>query len=242
MAEEQFRLQIKLALQSDLHIAGPGRTLPLVDRSVEVDEQRKPIIPASSFRGRLRAELERILNALDEETCIAPRPDRMCPHAQLRQQPVDVEEPHYCRACRIFGSAWRLSAITLTDLLPAESAFNNQAHLSLRTGVSINRRLGTAEEQRLYVTETVPRQPAEQPLCFSGQVEGWLERDDLGWLLAGVKALTHIGSGKARGLGRIQNVELTLQVYEPKVRQWQVVEWEKVMKEALERDATESNR
>jgi CRISPR/Cas system CSM-associated protein Csm3 (group 7 of RAMP superfamily) len=236
MAEERFRLQLKLTLQSDLHIAGPGRTLPLVDRSVEINEQRQPIIPASSFRGRLRAELERILQALGQAVCTAPRPDRMCPHAALQSKPVGEAEPYYCRACRIFGSAWRLSAITLTDLLP-ETGFNRQ--FPLRTGVSINRRLGAAEEQRLYMFETVPHQ---QVAHFSGKVEGWLTRDDLGWLLAGVKAMTHIGSGKARGLGRIQDVELSLQVYDLEARQWQALDWEGVRKEALENDATESNR
>jgi CRISPR/Cas system CSM-associated protein Csm3 (group 7 of RAMP superfamily) len=210
---------------------------------VEVNEQRQPIIPASSFRGRLRAELERILNALGETTCVAPRPERMCPHVSLSLRPgaAAEDEPYYCRACRIFGSAWRLSAITLTDL-QSEKVFDSKESLPLRTGVSLNRRLGTAEEQRLFVTETVPYQTAAQAISFAGRIEGWLTRDDVGWLLAGVKSLTHIGSGKARGLGRIQTLELTLQVYEPKTRQWQDVNWEKVRKEALERDATESNR
>lgn len=239
MAEERFRLQLNLTLQSDLHIAGPGRTLPLVDSSVEINEQRQPVIPASSFRGRLRAELERILKALDEPVCNAPRPDRMCPHAAL-QNNLPEEEPYYCRVCRIFGSAWRLSSITLTDLRPQpETKFDDQAPFPLRTGVSINRRLGVAEEQRLYVVETVPHQSAAR---FSGTVEGWLARDDLGWLLVSVKAMTHIGSGKARGLGRIQIVELSLQIYEPETRQWQPLDWEKVRKEALERDATKGDR
>ncbi len=238
MSEEQFQLQIKLMLQSDLHIAGPGRTLPLVDRSVEVNEQRQPIIPASSFRGRLRAELERILNGLGEKTCIAPQPDRMCPHTA---RSADTDEPYYCRACRIFGSAWRFSAITLTDLL-SEKAFDQKEPLPLRTGVSINRRLGTAEEQQLFVTETVPSQAKAQALSFSGKIDGWLTREDIGWLLVGVKSLTHIGSGKARGLGRIKSLDMTLQVYEPTAQEWQAVDWEKVRKEALECDATESNR
>lgn len=235
MSEERFRLDIRLSMQSDLHIAGPGRTLPLVDRSVEVNAGRQPIIPASSLRGRLRAELERLLNGFGHKTCVAPRPDRMCPHAALDER---AQEPYYCRACRIFGSAWRLSAITLTDL---QAEFNDKKTFPLRTSVSINRRSGTAEEQRLYVTEAVPRQAETGTLVYSGCITGWLNRDDLGWLVTGVKLLTHIGSGKARGLGRIDDLELSLWIYDPQTRQWQTVDWAKVRKETLERDATESN-
>jgi CRISPR/Cas system CSM-associated protein Csm3 (group 7 of RAMP superfamily) len=237
MGEEEFSLGVSVTLKSDLHIAGPGRVLPLVDRTVEVNDQRLPIIPASSFRGRLRAELERILNAVGERTCNAPRPDRMCPHAAIPNRHSD-EEPYYCRACRIFGCAWRLSAITLTDLAPKKEEGHQ---LSQRTGVSINRRSGTAEEQRLYVIETVARGPAD-PLCFAGAIEGRLERQDLGWLLAGVKAITHIGSGKARGLGRVHDIGLSLSVHGPKAGQWRTVDWQQIRKEALGADATESNR
>ncbi len=235
MAEEQFRLTICLELQSSLHIAGPGRTLPLVDRSVDVDEGGMPFIPASSFRGRLRAHVERLLNAFGEEVCSAPRSDRMCPHKEFPNKPA----PYYCRACRIFGSSWRLSAVTFTDFVLSEDqqAVLASRSLPLRTHVSINRRLNTAEEQRLLVVETVPNRVNFQSLHFQGQVEGWLTREDLGWLLAGLCTLTHVGGSKARGLGRIKVAGLVLEVYDGTVRQWQRREWREAVKEVMSRGA-----
>lgn len=238
MAEEQFRVIIKLSLQTDLHIVGPGRTLPLVDRAVEVDEAYVPIIPGSSLRGRLRAQLERLSNFIGEPICVAPRPDAMCPHYQF-DQAKHPTPPQFCRACRIFGSAWRFSAITFTDWT-LTTLWANRA-LPQRTNVSINRRLGAAEEQRLFVTETVPTVAGKDSLCFSGRIEGLLDPQDLGWLLAATRSLTHVGSGKARGLGRVRQADLQLEFYQPAAGQWQPQDWQKLLKEVLPTDAKDTN-
>ena len=231
MSVERFRLNVRLELKTDLHIAGPGRTLPLVDRSVEVDETGMPFIPASSFRGRLRAHLERLLKAVGEKVCHAPRPDSMCPHAGW---------PAFCRACRIFGSPWRLSAVTFIPLTLAESQRLSLEPLSfpLRTGVGINRRLNTVEEQRLFVLETVPQEVKAHSLVFEGQIEGWLEREDIGWLIAGLRTLTHLGGGKGRGLGRVQIKRVELIFYDESTKQWQPQDWEAILKEVKFGDST----
>jgi CRISPR/Cas system CSM-associated protein Csm3 (group 7 of RAMP superfamily) len=235
VAEEQFLLAVHVALQTSLHIAGPGRTLPLVDRSVDVDEAGIPFIPASSFRGRLRAHVERLLKAFGELVCCAPRPEHMCPHVGL-----DID---FCRVCRIFGSAWRLSATTFTDLTPPEEQREALKHnalvkptFSLRTGISINRRLNTAEQQRLFVMETVPDKFNSQGLCFEGSIEGWLERDDLGWLLAGLRTITHLGGGKARGMGRVRVSIATFESFDKTTQQWKRDDWEVMLEEAMQHD------
>jgi CRISPR/Cas system CSM-associated protein Csm3 (group 7 of RAMP superfamily) len=228
MAEEQFRLQVQLELQTDLHIAGPGRTLPLVDRSVEVDETGQPIIPASSFRGRTRAQVERLAVALGERICRAPRPDQTCPHFGL---------PDYCRICRIFGSAWRLSAVAFADLKLTSDLTGEQLSeaLPLRTGVSLNRRLNTAEEARLFVTEMTAREIAAGKLGFNGEIEGRLEQSDLGLLIGGINTLTHLGGGKARGAGRVKIANLALDFY--RQGKWAKQDWGEVVKEVAADDA-----
>jgi len=228
MSEQQFRLTVRLKLQTDLHIAGPGRTLPLVDRTVEVNSKGIPFIPASSLRGRLRAQVERLLKAFGQKVCSAPRPERMCPHAGL---------PDFCTACRIFGSPWRLSAVTFTDWFPPskqqEAFVNEEQVFSTRTGIGINRRLNTVEEKRLFVTETVPEKVAQEELTFEGQIEGWLERKDIGWLLAGLQTLMHLGGGKARGLGRVEVVTINLEFYDEATGNWERQDWQAVLKEAI---------
>lgn len=230
MAEEQFRLIVRLELQTDLHIAGPGRTLPLVDRSVEVDEQGKPIIPASSFRGRVRAQVERLAVTLGEEICRAPRPEQICPHYGLAD---------YCRICRIFGSVWRLSSVMFTDLTLVTQLREEALERAflLRTGVSINRRLGTAEAQRLFVTEMTAHQIEAEKLCFEGQIEGWLERPDLGLLIGGINTLTHIGGGKARGAGRVKIANLVLSFYQPASQRWEDQDWHAIVQEVISDNA-----
>lgn len=192
---QAFEIELKVILKSDLHTAGPGRTLPLVDRCVEVDERGNPMIPATSFRGRVRAQLERLLGALGERVCQPPNPENMCPHS-----PPGALPNTHCRACRIFGNAWRQTQVFFSDLKSAEDILTDQ-----RTGIGINRFLNTVEEQRLFVIETVPKsfQSASDTSTFAGRIDGWLSREDLAWLLVSLRTLTHIGGGKGRGLGRV---------------------------------------
>lgn len=247
MAEERFRLTVRIELQTSLHIAGPGRTLPLVDKSVEVDEVGIPLIPASTFRGRLRAQTERLARSLGEMVCQSPRPDRMCPHLKREDYGAikpqselpgeDSTQPYFCRACRIFGSAWRLSNLGFTDLRPRGNQWQTtEDQLPARIGVSISRLSQTAEEQRLFAIETVPHQieRAEKDtakLQFEGRLDGWLDRDDLGLLIAAIRTLTHFGGGKARGTGRVEVAALELDFYEPVAKTWQRRSWQDLLKE-----------
>lgn len=191
---QAFEIELKVILNSDLHTAGPGRTLPLVDRCVEVDERGYPVIPASSLRGRVRAQLERLLEALGERVCQPPNPENMCPHSPPGELPNT-----YCRACRIFGNAWRQTQVFFSDLKSTVDIPTEQ-----RTGIGINRFLNTVEEQRLFIIETVPKSmQANNAPTFVGKVDGWLFCEDLAWLLVSLKTLTHLGGGKGRGLGRV---------------------------------------
>ena len=59
-----FELEVEATLRSDLHVAGVGRTVALIDRCIERDAQGRALIPATSFKGRTRAHYERLLSAL----------------------------------------------------------------------------------------------------------------------------------------------------------------------------------
>ena len=110
---ELLQLTLRATLASALHIAGPGRTVALVDRPILLDTEGFPMIPASTVRGRLRAHLERLLRATGEPVCTPPTPDRMCPHHAWNGQ---APAGGYCLACRIFGSSWHASRLTVADL------------------------------------------------------------------------------------------------------------------------------
>jgi len=194
--KERWRFSLIAELETAFHTLGPGRTLPLIDRALQVDVQGNPMIPASSVRGRIRAHLERLLRATKHPVCCPPRPERMCPHAGVV---TDVEDP-YCLACHIFGSPWRDSAVFFQDLHLVDAARGSETVLAQRVGVGINRWLGSAQEQRLYFTETT----SGGGLRFSGDGEGWLTREEMGWFLAALSMVRHLGGDKARGLGRVR--------------------------------------
>jgi CRISPR/Cas system CSM-associated protein Csm3 (group 7 of RAMP superfamily) len=229
---ERIRVTLRAELRSGMHILGPGRTLALVDRPVELDARGYPVIPASSLRGRLRAHLERLLRGLDLPACTPPNPERMCPHAWGAGAGPAGD---YCLACRIFGSPWRPAAVASGDLQLIDPEPNADLYRSERTSVGISRRLGTAQEELLFVLEATTARLGGRPLSFEGTMNGRLTAEEAGWLLAAVPLVTHLGGSKARGLG-----ELSLRVREVawwRDGAWQPAEAAGLIEEALDHGA-----
>lgn len=232
---QRFLLKLKIQTETALFIGGPGRTLPLVDRSIEVDEFGFPYIPASSFRGRVRAHLERLLKTLGEPVCTPPRPESMCPH----NEEVISSGQAVCRVCRIFGNAWIPSSVVFSNFklseLPNKSFAGTLGKaLWLRPGVGIDRYLGTAEEQKLFTLECVPSQLDRQILAFQGVIEGWLSKEDLGWLIGAIRIVSHLGGHKARGLGQITVTLEDLMFWDEQKKTWNSSPWQKILEEALQ--------
>jgi CRISPR/Cas system CSM-associated protein Csm3 (group 7 of RAMP superfamily) len=204
---EAFRIPLTARAETALHLTGPGRTLALVDRPLQVDHDGRPVLPGSSVRGRVRAQLERLLRGLGLPVCTPPRPERMCP--RLRDE--------YCLACRIFGSP-DLEAAVRVDDLRCEGVDET---LPQRTNVSLSRRLGTAQGERLFVSETTPwRAGTDHALTFHGQLSGRAGRTELGWLLAAIRLVTHVGGSKARGLGRVRLEAETVEWWDAEDGTW----------------------
>lgn len=201
---ELHRLQVEVRLKGMVCVAGPGRPHPVADRVVALDERGEPYLPASTVRGRLRAHLERLLRAYNEPVCTPPRPSRMCPHAGLKDVPNG-----YCLACSLFGSPWREAAVLCSDFRVVNGHFDGETGdawkglMVLRTGVGIGRKLGSVREERLFFTEAVPPMAGQGALRFIGEIEARADRPEIGWLVAAMALVTHLGGQKARGLGRV---------------------------------------
>lgn len=197
-----IRILLAADLLSPLHVLGPGRTAVRVDRPIALDEAGYPLLPASSVRGRLRVHLERLLRGWKLPVCLPPSPEQMCPH---HWRPGQGPEGGLCLACRIFGSPWHPAGIRNGDLRLSEAQRSEPLLLRQeRTGVSLSRRLGTAQDARLFTLETTPPTWGTAPLRLEGQMEGRLSEEEAGWLLAAVALVTHAGGGKARGLGALR--------------------------------------
>jgi CRISPR/Cas system CSM-associated protein Csm3 (group 7 of RAMP superfamily) len=74
----------------------------------------------------------------------------------------------------------------------------------VRTGVGIGRKLGTVREERLFFTEAVPHAAGGDELRFAGEMEVRADRAAIGWLVAAMRLVTHLGGQKGRGLGRVE--------------------------------------
>lgn len=194
-----IQITLQAQLNSALHIAGPGRAVALVDRPIELDAAGFPLIPASSIRGRLRAHLERLLRAWQQPVCTPPLPERMCPHCWANGQQTDG---HYCMACRLFGSSWYEAALISDDLLLIPEQRGDAEVLRMeRMSLGVGRRLGTAQSERLFATETTVPRLGKTALTFVGHMTGLVTAAEAGWLLAAIPTITHAGGSKARGLG-----------------------------------------
>jgi CRISPR/Cas system CSM-associated protein Csm3 (group 7 of RAMP superfamily) len=147
----------------------------------------------------------------------------MCPHLKEVAALLPEDEP-YCTACRIFGSAWRESAVVFSDL----KLQNGEKESLFRTGVGISRRLGSAQAERLFTTEMTAK-----GLRFAGEVEGLLTRKEVGWLLTAFKTVTHLGGDKARGLGQVCLSPESLERWDAEEGEWTAEDETKLIEEVL---------
>ena len=160
------------------------------------DALRRPFVPGSALKGRLRHTCESLARSLindDQAVCHAPDPAAACP--------LDAHWlGQYCPVCRLFGSPLRPSTLHFTALPWA--AHTNTAPTLIRTGVSIGRLRRVAEPQRLYDLEAVD--PLD--IIYHGRITGHLNEDEgqalVSLLLGGLQTLTALGGGRGSGLGR----------------------------------------
>ncbi len=196
------RLTLSVTTHSPLHIGGETRQNTDATRPMLKTAAGLPYIPATSIKGRLRHEVERLLRGAlgPGAVCDAPVAERMC-------QPLD-DAAGVCPACHLFGSPWREAALYFHDL---DRITVDGAEISLmrrdgiapqtqtRAGVRINRRRRVVEDQFLFDTELF--EPGI-PWTFSGTAN-YLGRhpQNLVLIYMAARAVTMMGSARSRGLG-----------------------------------------
>ena len=197
MTLHTIEINLNLTLESPLHV-GTGYGLSgFLDAIYVTDAQGYPYIPGSTMKGRLRHYLTNMLSTLggneatlrnlfgDEKQAGSLYFENF-PLSQEWQNLIARSHPH---------SAMTGLGRNGVDLLSQK-----------RINVMLSRLRGVALERRLFSVETAPRH-----LTFAGRVHGRIEDDgrfagqfpqDVVLLAAAIRALTHIGGRKSRGLGR----------------------------------------
>ena len=214
----RLRLTGRLRLETALRV-GSGLTDEIsgTDIAVIKDEQRRPYIPGSSFKGALRAHIERLVRLIEPGTpgngrgaCNPVNRHEWCITSEqmdiLRQNPETLDDQVYqlsCRVCRAFGSPWLASRVLVKDLLLAEPELWFERRYQVRHGVGIDRDSETAARNILYDYEVVP---AGTEFKWEIVIEN-TDRQEVqdGLVIWGLREFANgrvqLGGGRSRGLG-----------------------------------------
>jgi CRISPR/Cas system CSM-associated protein Csm3 (group 7 of RAMP superfamily) len=183
LASDVTTYSITAIIDSALCIGSGGSSGSLADKPIVRNAAGRLIIPGSHLKGRLRHECEKLARALHLTVSESPNPGLMM-------------ETHNCVISQIFGNPVTASCLSVDDLIcqtPREDLLSEV----IRPGVTINRRRGTAEDEKLYFLET---SPPNLKLEFKGQIH--LIRPPkyaMPLLVTGLKHINALGGSKSAG-------------------------------------------
>jgi len=201
-----------LELRTALHIGGGNVNTGYTDSPVVRTPDGTPFIPGSSLKGVLRSTVEKLAVSLPGiKTCQLFDTDTKCPTPDEKtfntwktgkpeDQIVARLRKDLCATCKLFGSPYSHSKLTVHDLALQEWAEVTQ----VRDGVVIDRDSERARDKLKYDYEVVP-----PGATFA--LEIWLEHPvdaDLALACVAMNELrsgtVHIGGNTSRGLGSCQ--------------------------------------
>lgn len=229
------RFQRRLILRGTLLVetglrlgTGQSDEVSGADIAVVKDAQRRPFIPGSSFKGALRAHIERIVRTLwtgdtargacdplnDKQRCVTSQDIEAWQRA-MRERPAEPSQnqawamtsnilSQSCRVCRVFGSPWLASKVSVKDIALSQPELWTERRYEVRAGVGIERDSEAAQAAVLYNSQLVS--PGTD---FSWEIV--IENADpiteeplvfIG-LREMMKGHIPLGGGRSRGLGRI---------------------------------------
>jgi CRISPR/Cas system CSM-associated protein Csm3 (group 7 of RAMP superfamily) len=176
---------ITAVIDSALCIGSGGSSGSLADKPIVRNASGQLIIPGSHLKGRLRHECEKLARALHLVVSESPNPGLMM-------------ETSNCVISEIFGNPVIASRFSVDDLIcrTERDALPSEV---IRPGVTINRRRGTAEDEKLYFLET---SPPNLKLEFVGQIHLIKSLDyAVPLIVTGLKHIQALGGSKSAGLG-----------------------------------------
>jgi CRISPR-associated RAMP protein (TIGR02581 family) len=189
---------------------GAGRATGVsgTDLPVVRDAFGKPYIPGSSFKGALRASVESLVRSVSDSKRAVCNP--LDPEEWCVQKPEGADEERFdnvvaedtCLVCRVFGSPWLASKVSVRDLLVSQREWVGQ--FEVRNGVAIDRDAGTAAEGLLYDFEVVPAGTTFSCEIVVENADDW----ELGLLALALRPFERgeasLGGARSRGLGVVK--------------------------------------
>ncbi len=178
------RLEFKLRfeLMSGLHTTGDRAEL-WTDKALALDwhKGRKPVVPATSIKGWLRENAEKVLRSLGQSVCDGSRPSAIC-------------RSRKCLVCQVFGHPREKSPLIFSD-----GSFDETLR-DTRTNVSLSRHRKASYEERLFTVEVAWSKTFEaKGVGFFSTLQEAKQAAAILWLSA--KAGFALGASRSRGLG-----------------------------------------
>ena len=123
----KIKIIIKFSLDSFFHITA-DRLAFGIDKAIYLDifNENIPAIPASTIKGILRQQIEKILRSKGKNVCYSSQPEKMC-----------SDNKNICLTCKYFGSPRIRSTLCFEDINI------NNSYKDIRFGVGINRKTKT---------------------------------------------------------------------------------------------------
>ncbi|MBD3181261.1 hypothetical protein GF312_03145 [Candidatus Poribacteria bacterium] len=206
-----MKLEAKLEfnITTALIIAGGEMNSRLaVDKSTIRNRSGHLIIPASTIKGRLRDECQRILLSLNHEIfiCKPPVAENMCPQPFINGK-TEIE---CCSICQLFGSPWEPSPLYFSDMVFTDpDTIKRVESTTVKTRVAINRHTRIARDKSLHYLETSPQGYSSTFKSKTYTIKGEVPDESKAALLfLGIQSLFNIGGSKSVGLGWINGEKL----------------------------------
>ena len=195
-----LRITLHLKWRTAFHTTG-NRWKWGADKALAQRYDGAYVLPATSLKGALRDQAERLLRGHRHRVCAAPDPVRMCP-----------DPDNLCLACEVFGNPRRPSPLRFVNVvLEGERQGDDEEKgmlTQIRAGVAISRHRRAAVPQRLYFVETT----AVGPMKTRATITGFFPTQEAAEKAAALvvlaaKALPALGAGRTRGLGWLAEVK-----------------------------------
>lgn len=162
----------------------------------------RPILPASALRGALRDALVRLLRGRQgtEAACepwspCATRGQPPCPACRIFGAP-GTDRPDLDAPERVPGAGPGFAGITIGDALPTGG---DRVPVTVRHGVSVDRRTGHAASGRLFQREVAEAAGR----TFEAPFSGTLTPADLALFQEAAHLVDAVGNSRSRGLGAV---------------------------------------
>jgi CRISPR/Cas system CSM-associated protein Csm3 (group 7 of RAMP superfamily) len=201
MTEKLIDITLRIKFKSPFIIGSGFGAAGIIDLCTVRDANGVINLPATSIKGKIRAEFRKIMHSIGKPVCDLPG-QKICKD--------DIKTS--CIICRIFGSEFHESAVIFEDAVMDDNyykVFNKTERSSvlpgvqaaMRTGIKVDRRFKTAAEEALFVLEASNPCP-----IFTSRIHGTalLTDDEYEIFRQTIRSITHLGGNKSRGLGRCE--------------------------------------